>query len=218
MTSSMLADTCKGYTHAARGELEEAEKSARLMLEIVDRHTAILHLPITFTLAEASRRLLRTTAERSGRPVLRGLHVDALHVASSTLSFGRPRQPSESGGFGAAGMAAGGISGWCMFGGEILAAFDRASGGDGGRHVAKVKGRFLCSWTGCCQWIHMQMACVMACVLFLFSFFYRGCIVAVVVVCRCRCCCSWPDQQTGLQLQSASTTSHKLPTSIQPLV
>lgn len=133
-----INDITTGYTCAARGELEEAEDSARLMLEIVDRHTAVLHLPLTFTLAEASRRLLKTTAERSGRPASRGVHVDALRVASTALSFGRPRQPAESGGFGAAG-----IGGWCTFGDDIMAAFCKVGGGggDGGRHVTKVKRR-----------------------------------------------------------------------------
>lgn len=118
------------------------------MLEIVDRHAAVLHLPLTFTLAEASRRLLRTSAERSGRPALRGVHVDALRVASASLSFARPRQSVESGGFGAAGVTLGGSSGWCAFGGEILSAFDKVGGGDV-RHVAKVRSFFFLGPTRC---------------------------------------------------------------------
>eukprot|EP00752_Nemacystus_decipiens_P007849 g7012.t1 len=115
----------KGYTCAARGELEEAEDAARLMLNVVDTHPAMLHLPLTYTLAEASRRLLKTTAERSSRPADSGQLSDVLRGARATLVFARP---AAGGGT----AAAGGGGGWCAFGDEILSAFDRVSGGDGG--------------------------------------------------------------------------------------
>lgn len=123
-----------GYTHAARGELEEAEAAARLMLEIIDRHAAVLHLPLTFTLAEASRRLLKTAAERSARRPDPGLHSAALHGARATLVFARP------GGGGGGAVAAGrGGGGWCAVGDGIMAAFDRVCGGDGEHASAEVR-------------------------------------------------------------------------------
>lgn len=109
------------------------------MLEVIDRHAAVLHLPLTFTLAEASKRLLKTTAERTVRPADSGLHLDTLRGARSTLVFARPRGGGGDGGgaaAAAAGMAAGG---WCAFGDEILAAFDRVCGGDGGDASAEVR-------------------------------------------------------------------------------
>lgn len=138
-----------GYTHASRGELAEAEASARLMLEIIDRHAAVLHLPLTFTLAEASRRLLRATAEQSSRPALPGVHVDALRAARAQLCFARPRPPAKAGGGGGAGATSGGGGGsgggcWCAFGSEILSAFEKAAGGDGGGGLPEVSGGVFC--------------------------------------------------------------------------
>eukprot|EP00903_Cladosiphon_okamuranus_P010916 g10311.t1 len=119
----------KGYTHAARGELEEAEAAARLLLQIIDQHAAVLHLPLTYTLAEASRSLIETTAERNGRPVDSGLHFDALRGARTALVFARPGGGGGGGGGGAEARG-GGRGGWCAFGDEIMSAFGRVCGVD----------------------------------------------------------------------------------------
>ncbi|CBN78737.1 expressed unknown protein [Ectocarpus siliculosus] len=118
----------RAFTHAARGEAEDAEASGRLMLAIIDRHAAVLHLPLTFTLAEASRRLLAAAAERSSRPAPEGVHVEALGAAVTKLSFARSTQAVKPGAGGVA-AATGGGGGWCAFGDDILAAFAGAGGG-----------------------------------------------------------------------------------------
>lgn len=115
------------------------------MLEIIDRHAAVLHLPLTYTLAEASRRLLKTAAVRGGRPADAGLHADALRGARSTLVFAA-RVGGGGGGpaVAAAGMAGGGGGGgWCAFGDEIMSAFGRVCGGDGGDSSAEVRRAFF---------------------------------------------------------------------------
>lgn len=111
-----------GYVNAARGEVEEARPSGNIMLAIVDRYAAILHHPLTFTLAEASRRLL--TEERGGtsRPVRRLLTEArggtprpvpetariALANARYMVGYARPEEPG---------------GGWSSFGNDMLATF-----------------------------------------------------------------------------------------------
>lgn len=132
------------------------------MLEIIDRHAAVLHLPLTFTLAEASRRLLKATAERSGRPADTGLHSDALRGARSALVFSRPRGGGGGGAGGAGGVAdvaargnggGGGRGGWCAFGDEIMSAFDRVCGGDGGDSSAEVRKAVVLLEEACCMYV-----------------------------------------------------------------
>lgn len=139
------------YTHAARGEAEDAEASGRLMLAIIDRHAAVLHLPLTFTLAEASRRLLAAAGERSSRPAPEGVHVEALGAAVTKLSFARPTQAVKPGAGGVA-AAAGGGGGWCAFGDDILAAFAAAGGRDSGGDVLSEVRELALGWeTGTCS-------------------------------------------------------------------
>lgn len=114
------------------------------MLQIIDQHAAVLHLPLTYTLAEASRRLVKTNAERSGRPADSGLHSNALRGARSTLVFARSAGGGGggSGGGGTAAAGGGGGGGWCAFGDEIMSAFDRVCGGDGVDASPEVRKRF----------------------------------------------------------------------------
>lgn len=57
----------EAYTQARRGELTDAEASARATLSAVDRDPAILHLPLTSTVADASKRILESAAGESAR-------------------------------------------------------------------------------------------------------------------------------------------------------
>lgn len=124
--------------------MEEAEASAKLTLEIIDRHPAVIHLPLTFTLAEASMRLLQTRARRNARPAPVGLHVDALHVAKATLRFARPADAAqETVGSGGREVGRRASGGWCVFGDAVLAAFDIGGGGDAGQVSAEVRGKEL---------------------------------------------------------------------------
>lgn len=118
----------------ARDEIEDAEASAKLALGIIDRHRAVLHLPLTFMLAESSRRLLQQP--RIGRPSRRlGLCADALRVARTSLAFARPTRAAaapETAGGDDHGAGKGKVGGWCTFGDAIMAAFDKRGGGGGG--------------------------------------------------------------------------------------
>ena len=116
-------NTRAGYTHAARGELEEAEAAARLMLNIIDTHPAMLHLPLTFSLAEASRRLVKATSERSGRPADSGQLSEVLRGARATLVFARP----AAAGSGSATAVAGGGGGAAAAGARLATRFYRRS-------------------------------------------------------------------------------------------
>lgn len=113
--------------------MEEAEASAALTLEIIDGHPAVLHLPLTFTLAEASRRLLRSRPGLVARGGFPAPHVDTLRVARATLAFARSPQgradESGTGGGPEVGRAVVG-GGWCSFGDEILAAVGGGSDDD----------------------------------------------------------------------------------------
>ena len=108
------------------------------MLNIIDTHPAMLHLPLTFSLAEASRRLVKATSERSGRPADSGQLSEVLRGARATLVFARPAAAGSGSATAVAGGGGGGGGGWCAFGDEILSAFDRVSGGDGGDASAEV--------------------------------------------------------------------------------
>lgn len=137
-----------GYTHVARDEIDDAEASAKLALGIIDRHPAVLHLPLTFTLAEASRRLLQQP--RIGRPSRRlGLCADALRVARSSLAFARPTRPAaaENVGGDVHGAGKGKIGGWCTFGDAVMAVFDKRGGGGGGGDVSTEVSK---EWSFCC--------------------------------------------------------------------
>lgn len=117
-----------------RDETEDAEASARLTLEVVDRHPAVIHLPLTFTLAEASRRLVDATTGRNARNALPPPHVEALRVARAGLIFARPGGEHGVDGVAGKGVSVGQrkVGGWCAFGDEIIAAFTKA-GSDAGR-------------------------------------------------------------------------------------
>lgn len=135
-----------GFTHALRDETDEATASAKLVLEVVDRHPAVIHLPLTFTLAEASRRLLDASSGRTPRNALHQPHVEALRVARAALVFARPggERAGGGGGRGVAGSVMGGgqqrkAGGWCVFGDEIVAAFAQAGSDAGGCSSPQVR-------------------------------------------------------------------------------
>ena len=125
-----------GYTHVARDEVEDAEASAKLALGIIDRHPAVLHLPLTFTLAESSRRLLQQP--RIDRPSRRlGQCADSLRVARASLAFARPTGASGQEAGDDHGAEKGKTGGWCPFGDAIMAAFVKRGGGDVSAEVNK---------------------------------------------------------------------------------
>ncbi|CAN0520455.1 unnamed protein product [Ectocarpus sp. 12 AP-2014] len=101
----------RGYVNAARGEVEEARISASLMLDIVDLHAAILHHPLTFTLAEASRRLLTEARGGTPRPVPATARI-ALENMRYIVGYARPEEPG---------------GGWSSFGHDILVPFTAAA-------------------------------------------------------------------------------------------
>ena len=122
-----------GYTQAARNEMEKAVSSAKLLLEVIDRHPAMLHLPLTYTLAEASSRLV--SLHGGTFPTS---YVESLRVARASLVFARPTQPR-----GDAAVSAN-RSSWCAFGDQIMSVFDKGVAPDRGNGTSKV-GRGVCS-------------------------------------------------------------------------
>lgn len=112
--------------------MEKAASSAKLLLEVIDRHPAILHLPLTYTLAEASSRLV--SVHGGTFPTT---YVESLRVARASLVFARPAQPR-----GAAAVSTNRGS-WCAFGDQILAEFDKGVPPERGDDASKV-GRVVC--------------------------------------------------------------------------
>lgn len=98
------------------------------MLQIVDRNATVLHLPLTFTLAEASRKLLQHQRQQHAK-VTRGPrakysarpHLDYLRCARDNLVFAR----APSVGVTVSSDVHGSKGGWCAFGDAILAAFEK---------------------------------------------------------------------------------------------
>lgn len=130
-----------GYTHAARDETSEAAASAKITLEIINRHPAVLHLPLTYTVAEASRRLLFGRAGGYSHGSFPESYVDPLVAARESLVFARPAQASEDGS-------------WCDFGDSILAAFEKVAVCNNGDVSPKVR------WArGVCLLCCMHCAC-----------------------------------------------------------
>lgn len=116
--------------------MDDAEASATRTLEVVDRYPGVLHLPLTFALAEASRTLMNSRPGRSARASFPAAHVDALRVARASLAFARPAHASE-GGLGGGGREKA-IGGWCAFGDAIVAMLEKGVPGELDNLGAKV--------------------------------------------------------------------------------
>lgn len=113
--------------------MDKAVSSAKLLLEVIDRHPAMLHLPLTYTLAEASSRLVGVHGGTFPTS-----YVESLRVARASLVFARPAQSRED-----AAVSANRGS-WCASGDQILAVFDKGVAPDRGNSNSKV-GRGMCS-------------------------------------------------------------------------
>lgn len=117
--------------------MEKAAASAKLLLEVIDKHPAMLHLPLTYTLAEASCRLV--SVHGGTFPTT---YVESLRVARTSLVFARPAQSQGD----AAVSATRGS--WCAFGDQILAVFDKGvapGGGNGTGNITSKVRRVVCS-------------------------------------------------------------------------
>ena len=186
----------------ARDETEEAEASAKLTLAIIDRQPAVLHLPLTFTLAEASRRLLQQP--RIGRPARRlGPSADALRAARSNLAFARPAvSTAKEAGGGGGGAGKGKMGGWCTFGDTIMAAFVKGGGGGGGDISAEVRkmlefvvGVGVGIGVGVRCWFVVCSNCLFLCTFCSFCVFETAFVELPRAALR-RCCAPWSREPT----------------------